>query len=289
MVGPDLSTAVLQRYCKACFQHKSTIDFDRTYETIIPAAASSSTIFVFAHGAAASRVLFRAHAQELYERFGHGAILWDLPGHASLLDVPLTLESCAETLGTVLAANSITAESKEKVIYVGGSLGAYVGFYLIDKFQDVFDGAILLDCGQTVGPGASLKARMGLVLLKFLGTHLSNTALLKLMADVVKKSPANYKLMETSFGAGMFFEHAKAHVECLKTIAPADHIPNIQFPILFMNGSEDYRDSENKWLELCANNKSELKVYQGGDHFFTHDARFLDDILTRFDAFSKQI
>jgi len=87
----------------------------------------------------------------------------------------------------------------------------------------------------------------------------------------------------------MFFEQADAHVACLKSVSPAEHIPKVQFPILFMNGSEDHRDSENKWLELCLNKNSELKVYDGGDHFFTHDERFLEDILTRFDTYSKQI
>ena len=91
-------------------------------------------------------------------------------------------------------------------------------------------------------------------------------------------------MLETNFGAGMWFDHAEAQVACLKAVSPAEYIPKLDFPILFMNGSKDYRDSEHRWLELCVNKKSELKVYEGGDHFFTHDTRFLEDMLARVNS-----
>ena len=114
---------------------------------------------------------------------------------------------------------------------------------------------------------------------------------MNLMLGETKKSPADYHLIETVFGAGMWFDQAEAHVDCLKAVAPAEYLPRIEkFPILFMNGSEDYRDSENKWLELCVKKEdSELKVYEKGDHFFMHDKRFVDDILSRMEAFSKKV
>ena len=55
-------------------------------------------------------------------------------------------------------------------------------------------------------------------------------------------------------------------MECL--LLRPQSIPKLHFPnILFMNRSKDYRDSEHRWLELCVNKKSELKVYEGGDYF----------------------
>jgi hypothetical protein len=89
----------------------------------------------------------------------------------------------------------------------------------------------------------------------------------------------------------MFFDQAQAQVECMQTVAPAQCLANMTTSILFMNGSEDYRDSEDKWLEICNKNyktnhdttptpvPSELKVCEGGDHFFLHDSRFVNDIL----------
>jgi fermentation-respiration switch protein FrsA (DUF1100 family) len=51
-----------------------------------------------------------------------------------------------------------------------------------------------------------------------------------------------------------------------------------KIPILFINGSEDYRDSENIWLE-AAGKSSKLILYEGGDHFFSHDKRFYNRII----------
>jgi pimeloyl-ACP methyl ester carboxylesterase len=220
------------------------------------------------------------------KRHGHGAVLFDLPGHGAKVDVPLTLEACAGALQEDLDASGCLQKRNQdpqnhKLVYVGGSLGAYVGFFLLDKFRGSFDGAVLMDCGQNVGPGASLKARLGLVLLKWLAAKYSNYDLMNLMVGVTKKSKADYKIVETCFGAGNFFEQGAGQVECLRGVAPADHLPNLPFPILFLNGSEDHRDSEKRWLALSPNPKSELKTYEGGDHFFSHDTRFLEDVLGR--------
>lgn len=288
MVQYDFDRATIQRFCKTCFQTKSVIDFGRTFD-VIEGMKDDGVTFVFAHGGSASRALFHAHATELRTRYGHGSILFDLPGHGSLVDTPLSLDSCATTLESVLKECDLTEnKSNRKVIYVGGSLGAYVGFYLLDKFQSLFDGAILIDCGQNVGPGASYKAKAGLVMLSWMGNHFSNASLFVMMRNVTTKSGADYKLMETTLGAGMYFDQAQEQVDCLRAVAPADCIPNISLPILFMNGTQDYRDSEDKWLELCTNEKSELHDYKGGDHFFTHHSKFVDDILKRWHEFADK-
>ena len=118
---------------------------------------------------------------------------------------------------------------------------------------------------------------------------MSNKALMEAMLSVGKKSPAKYRVVESVYGAGMHFQQGVAQTICMHSVSPADHIPNYDFPVLFFNGSEDYRDSENKWLSLCKNQKlSALKVYEHGDHFFIHDESFVDDLLDRMDSFAKQ-
>ena len=66
----------------------------------------------------------------------------------------------------------------------------------------------------------------------------------------------------------MFFQQGAAQCDCLHSVAPA---------------------SENKWLELCKDERSELKVYESGDHFFCHDSRFVDDMLDRMDRFIQAV
>lgn len=106
-----LEYSQVNKFCNPCFQEKSVVDFSRTYDTI---EGSSGVIFVFVHGGAGCRGLFQPHAQELNQRFGHGSILLDLPGHASMLHTELSLDSCVETVASVLKASGITKGSKEK-------------------------------------------------------------------------------------------------------------------------------------------------------------------------------
>jgi pimeloyl-ACP methyl ester carboxylesterase len=250
------------------------LNFEQTFDLLQDKSSSSSNIvFVFVHGGAGSRAMFRKHAEILVEKYHHTCILVDLPGHGSLVDTPLTLDSCVDVVSTLVGCHPDKPAPTElqqlwmqpkTVIYVGGSLGAYTGFHILDKLtpHHKVDGAILLDCGQNVGPGASLKARLGLVLMNYIGKHTSNVKMMSMMQGIVSKSKADFYLHETSYSSGMFFQQAPAQVECLKQVAPAQLIPLLDIPILFMNGSEDYRDSENKWLDLCTDKTgSSIKVY----------------------------
>jgi len=280
-------------YTKKCFEEVSTLDFSRTYDIVEPATTPSSSLpimtFVMVHGGGASRQMFQQHAKILAEKKGHRSILLDLPGHGTLADTKLTLDSCAETVKSVLDENQESLKlTKANTIYVGASFGAYTGFYTLDKLKDRFGGAVMMDCGQNVGPDCSWKASAGLWFLKLLSKNMSNAGLMSTFKDVTAKSPADWKLVESTFGAGMFFDSAVDQVHVLHSVKPADHIPNLDFPILFFNGSEDYRDSEDKWLSLCkVREGSSLKVFEGGDHFFCHDSRFVFEMLDMMDKFAK--
>lgn len=282
-------TATSRSYCKKCYEEVSTLDWTKTYDVVDASVKSSEAVvtLVMVHGGGGSRQMFRPHAETLSSEYGYKCVLLDLPGHGTLVDVPLTLDSCVDTVRKVHTECSL---DPSRTIYVGASLGAYVGFYVLSKLVDKFAGAVLLDCGQNVGPDASIKAWAGLIVLRLVAQSMSNKALIDAMAGVALKSPANYKLIESTVGAGMFFQQGAAQVDCLRTVEPAACIPLLNFPILFFNGSEDYRDSENRWLSLCTNQTlSKLHVYDGGDHFFTHDSRFVSDMLSRIDAFVKSI
>jgi len=113
-----------------------------------------------------------------------------------------------ETVEWAMIEHNIKAG--ENTIYVGPSLGAYVGFYVLSEY---FRGAVLMDCGQNVGPNASLKARVGIWGLKFASSMMSNHALVKAMVGVSRKSPADFKLIESIFVAGMFFDQGAAQCE----------------------------------------------------------------------------
>lgn len=287
-VGQDLTNGAVQRLCPTCFQQRSTLSFDNTMYDSTASSTSSNTTFVFVHGASGCREMFRPHAVALHAQYGHGYILLDLPGHGTLVDTALTLESCVDTVQRVLSQCALP--STERLVYVGASLGAYVGFHVLQHLPNVFHGAVLLDCGQNVGPDRGMAARAGLVVLKAIAENSSNYSMMNMMMGASKKSKADYHLVDTVYGAGMWFDQAAAHVECLRSVSPAECLAHIQnCPILYLNGSEDHRDSEQRWLEASSQDKSLLHVYEGGDHFFTHDSRFVDDMLERMHTFQESL
>jgi pimeloyl-ACP methyl ester carboxylesterase len=279
-------------HCKSCYQSVSTLDYSRTYDIIEPAAdeadenTNTTTTLLWVHGGGSCRKMFMPHAKYLSKQ-GYRSILIDLPGHGTLVDTKLTLDECVATVQSILDKE---CTSSQKIVYIGGSLGAYIGFYILGKLNKQFSSAVLIDCGQNVGPDCSLKARFGIWFLRKLSTNMSNKALMGAMMGAVKKSKADYHLVETTFGAGYFFQQGGAQCDCMHTVAPADIVPSLDFPVLFFNGSEDYRDCEDKWLALCKHKElSTLKVYEGGDHFFCHDTRFVHDMLERVDRFIQAV
>ena len=74
----------------------------------------------------------------------------------------------------------------------------------------------------------------------------------------------------------MFFHQSHAQIEILRASNPLEALPKFPGPIWFVNGSKDHRDSEHKWVE--ASKQATLTVYDGADHFFSHDERY----ATRF-------
>ena len=97
---------------------------------------------------------------------------------------------------------------------------------------------------------------------------MTNAALIKLMLGEFQKSktPEWYHVVPSTFGAGMFFDQALAHVECLRTVEPAALLPSITIPIVYMNGSLDYRDSEDSVaspISTCRSSQNSCSVFQG--------------------------
>ena len=92
-------------YCKTCFQEVSVLDYTKTCDNIKPSTTDNTTncniTLLWVHGGGSCRALFKPHAQEL-ARKGYRSILIDLPGHGTLVDTPLTLDACVETVRDVL-------------------------------------------------------------------------------------------------------------------------------------------------------------------------------------------
>lgn len=95
---------------------------------------------------------------------------------------------------------------------------------------------------------------------------------------MMSQAAKNGNLIESTLPTktGMFFDQGKNQVRILKATNPKKSLENYKGKVLFINGQLDHRDSEKIWAESC---DGKLIVYEGADHFFSHDKRFLDKFM----------
>ncbi|KAJ3260863.1 hypothetical protein HK103_007426 [Boothiomyces macroporosus] len=218
-----------------------------------------------------NRKMFVEHARQLTE---YHCVLIDLPGHGSRMDEALGLESAIKVIiDTVKDHTNIF--NGIKPVYVGGSLGGYIGMELLGRHPDLFSAAVIGMAGQNVGVGRGWKAGLGMMAFKLFIPLLPNIFMLKgLIAQANKnENISNDMVNEIALYTGMYFHSGLEQVEILSNTNPLKQLPNFKGRVLFINGSLDHRDSEQLWLKACPNGR--LIVYDGADHFFSHDKRFL--------------
>lgn len=206
-------------------------------------------------------------------RYTYQCILLDLPGHGVKMDEPLTLQTALDWIIKVTKNHA-----GPNAVYVGGSLGGYIGMELLGRYPTPIKSAVIMMCGQDVGVGAGWPARSTLWAFNAVLPLLSSDTIL---SGLVKSARANDHLdaamvFETSVRTGSFFHSGKDQIKILKESDPRKSLPLFDGKVLFINGSRDYRDSEHIWKELC---DGRLIVYEGADHFFSHDNRFYKRLI----------
>jgi pimeloyl-ACP methyl ester carboxylesterase len=273
-------------YCKECFKKNCGLDYSSNYTTYGPEVGTAPAV-LFIHGGSGCRSMFDYHAKFLSEKRGYRCVLMDLPGHGSRMDDLLTLETAL--IGINDGAKIAGSFGDIRPIAVGGSLGGYLLMEYVGTYPDVFSGAVITMAGQNVGVGRSMIASFGLYALDYLGAWLASKTLLSgLIGEAVKNGNIDELLIiHSCLRTGMFFGQASAQIKILRESNPRDSLPKYSGKILFINGSKDHRDSETIWKSLCQH--GELKVYEGGDHFFSHDKRFLPVFMDDLQQFCESI
>jgi surfactin synthase thioesterase subunit len=278
-----LAACRCEELCEGCFMRCSALDFERACDVVVPpAGVAVRGVAVWAHGGGSHRLMFARHAARLAE-LGWGAVLVDMPAHGARRGEALTRASLAAAVEEGAAA--FPGDAALPRLYVGASLGAYLALPLLAAApRGRWAAAALLDMGQNVGPDASLAARLALSAMRASLRWFSNEALMQQMAKMAAAASDldSELVLETCFKGGQFFDRSAEIVDALRGVEPAKELPSIHIPLLFINGSADHRDSEQRWLALAPNKASQLLVYEQGDHFFMHSRRYfartLDDI-----------
>ncbi|KAJ3119536.1 hypothetical protein HK098_005373 [Nowakowskiella sp. JEL0407] len=282
-ITTETSPTKVFEFCRACFLKNVNLDMSSTVTVIGPDGGKAPTI-LFAHGGGGCRLMFLHHAKVLAEK-GFRCVLFDFPGHGSRFDESLSLDSACNIILSVV--NEYAPDYKgQKPMYIGGSMGGYIGMEFLGKYPYVFSKVIIAMCGQNVGVGRGLAASMGLWGLSTMVPLLSPATILKQVASV-NPNLDPLLVQEATMRSGFFSGQSTPLVNILANTHSKSALEKFDGPVLFINGSRDHRDAENVWLAACKNKESKLEVYEGADHFFSHDVRYMDRFLLDVENFFK--
>ena len=277
--------------CDSCFSRLSTIDMNEQVD-IYGAEPGAGLSIVVVHGGGASRKLYEPLARHLAKK-GYRVVLPDLPGHGSRLKEPLTLQNAIQTLAKDV--KDYTAPYKGvKPVYIGGSLGGYVGMELMGKYPDLFSGAIIAAATQTVGAGASVKAKMALGTMHYMKPLISSVTMAQQMVKLASSHKTIDKelLKECSVDPGFFFQTTKQQVAVLRATNSVEAMKKFHGPVLYLQGGKDHHDMEQALLAV-GNKSSRPAVasytFPDGDHFFSHDVRYVEEFYHRVDLFLEEL
>jgi pimeloyl-ACP methyl ester carboxylesterase len=282
-------TWVVRSVCRPCLERASTLDFSRSVD-VVGAAAGEAPSIVFVHGGGSCRLMFACHARELAAR-GFRCVLLDLPAHGALLDTSLTIESACERIAAVTREHA-PPHRGFRPVYVGGSLGGFLGMELLGREPELFSCAVIGQASQTVGIGAGCMARFALVAMKAaLGGMYGETIVKQMLKAVTSSRQLMHDAIdECVAGPSMFFQRGMEQVAVLQQTQPVAALQNYRGPVLFADGSKDHHDNRDRLLAVAqANNpRSRVVVYEGGDHFFSHDRRFFAQFIDEIENFTRE-
>lgn len=272
-----------RRYCRECYMEVSLIDFD-THSTVFePSPEKNRNItIIFSHGAGGSRATFLTHAREMAKKYGIRSIVMDFAGHGARWEEKCTLKTCMNAIKEVLETYNIKKlEDQEvegrKTFFVGSSWGGYMGYHAMGFFSEYFHGLIV---DSSVRDLSRRKEKIKWsIISKVVDTASYYTMLTWVRKRWVLSGKPYMDCIEAKFGAGIY-----AKSKPMRTMAGfkfEDCIPKIKCPILFLNGTNDPDGYDPKCQEkilslLMTREHSNVVLFEGGDHIFSHDFRFFE-------------
>ncbi|MCI0584129.1 MAG: alpha/beta hydrolase [Chloroflexi bacterium] len=122
--------------------------------TLAPAAIEvvgppGAPVIAFVHGSRLTKSSWRAVTSRLADRYR--CVCVDLPAHGALADQPFTIEAAADAVDAALEA-----ESADRAVVVGLSLGGYVAMTVAARSPDRVRGLVL--AGSTAEPSGPAAA-----------------------------------------------------------------------------------------------------------------------------------
>mmetsp|Transcript_2360 Transcript_2360/g.5288 ORF Transcript_2360/g.5288 Transcript_2360/m.5288 type:complete len:360 (-) Transcript_2360:313-1392(-) len=283
------------KVCRACLSTLSSLNFDCTADVLTPANGGDGiTTVVLVHGGGGCRAMYRPLARHLSQH-GFRCVLLDLPGHGARVHESLTIESAIAAIVNDTREHTPAAHLKSgsgrRPIYLGGSLGGYIGAHVLGERRDLFEAGILVASTQGVGVRAGWKAWSALNVFAMLQTVLSPFTLSSQMLSVAANHPhlARELIEESCVKPGSYFHSGPEQVAVLQQEDSVGEVAKFPGPILFIQGDEDHHDQDlhllnasklaldpSKNFAVGRGVSSQLLTIHRADHFFSHDSRHLE-------------
>jgi pimeloyl-ACP methyl ester carboxylesterase len=269
----------VKQWCQTCKVPPSTPN------SVLKSSNTADPLMIWLHGGGGSKEMFEWHANQVFQQGRFQCLLIDLPGHGANCKEPLTMLSAIDYIHKMTLDTPHTGNA----FLVGGSLGGYIGMEVLGKYPNDYSGAAILMCGQAVGVDRGIAASFGLIMMSAMKFQPKRMVKL-LRSQASKNKHLDPQLVgATSYTPGMYFGQAAEQIAILRQTDPMTALKTFaksgSKPVLFMNGELDHRDSEERWKQAC---NGKLIVFPNTDHFFSHDSRYKDIVVSEIISTASQ-
>ena len=226
---------------------------------------------ILLHGLRTSATMWRQQVEALEAR-GIPTYAVDLPGHGTRLNERFTLPLALAAVDA--AVGRAAAETGEKPYLVGFSLGGYLSIEWAATEHHRIAGLLAASCATTPHPVIMVVWRMlakGIHLFPDRGRAL-NDAVVRLFVP----TPGSQDVL----AGGVALEVMDDVLRDLSTLRPLTRLPEIDVPVLFVNGALDHIRIEARRY-LAATPNARLVTVPRATHMVnvTHPAAFTDALL----------
>lgn len=208
---------------------------------------------LFLHGAGADSEMWNNHIEVLKANFY--CIVPDLPGHGKSNHIKWT---SIEHVGDELA-KLIKSIANEKIMIVGFSLGGSLTYYLLEKYPDLFERALI--------DGASAyPIKANIIPIQMMSPFLKTDLVLNAMAKSLSIPKADYDSFKRSFKVADKESFKRSMIQANK-FKLWDKRFTQQVPVLYASGSKESKIMHQSHVELSRLNEKSICVqYPGKGH-----------------------
>ena len=304
ILGVPQSPWEVRSSCPTCFRRTVTLDLEQAVDVYEPATsppgadgltygATVTTTLLLLHGEGRCRTSLKPLAQRL-ARDGFRCVVPDLPGHGSLLSMPVTMDNCMTLIADVLvhygsfmhvalessaAASDLAPPSSSvgasqlmpppvsscPVVVFGVELGGYLAMEYIGRNPYHFSAAVISAAARNTGRGAGLGTMVALEMLRRQPFVWAEHLVRRFVQDTTDKLSKylDRSIVESCLiEPGVYFGQSAAVAKLLRECDTEGSMHRFYNPVLYLSGSSDLSDVQDTLRTIAQHNERSKKHFQ---------------------------